>query len=57
MNYKRIAAIAKSMENYAQMLHNGAKNMDQESIDEALDGYARAIERLGKFGVVIERKE
>ena len=57
MNYKRIAAIAESMAAYSYMLRNGAKNMDLESIDEAIDGFARAFERLERLGVVVERKE
>ena len=57
MNYKRIAAIANCMEDYVKMLRNGANNMDDETIDEALDGLARAIERLEALDVVVERKE
>lgn len=57
MNYKRIAAIAESMENYSRMLRNGSVDMNEETMDEALDGIARAIERLEAFGLVVERKE
>ena len=57
MNCDRIAIIAKTMENYAVLLRYGVLDKNEDVTDEALDGLARAIERLETLGLVVERKK
>jgi len=52
MNYNKIAAMAETINYYANMLKSAAK--DGEISEEATDGLARVIRRLEKEGVKIE---
>lgn len=50
-------AVADILSDYAKMLKSGVSMEDIDMVDEGIDGIARAIERLEKLGVKIERKE